>query len=474
MSTTSFERRATGERTARTAPDDRPVWVDDVLAAAKPSAFTLLALALCILVGMSEGYDIQVMALAAPLVAKAWSLSSAAVGLLLTASVVGLVVGSLLLSPLGDLWGRRPGVIVGMLVAGVATVAGAWMPDMATLMSVRFVAGIGLGLALPNVIALAMEVVPTRWRVIAIVLVNCGYPLGGALGSAWVGSRIPTHGYPIAFLAGGIATLVVTLLCIALLPESPLLLARRPARAGELARLLQRLGGTFTPGPGGFALHEAAPPHSRVAALFERDRVGATLLLWLVNFAGLAMVYFFVNWLPSIIVGSGEQPARALMAVSLFSFSGIAGGVLLAMMLRVAPATRLLGVAYAVALVASLALAATPTIGTAFFALVGVAGAAMVGSQFCLTAVVNQFYPSAIRATASGYATGAGRLGAMFAPLAGAAVMASVVHAQQALAAAAAPAAVALLAVLVLERRTSLNRSVEPGATAGMNPEVVR
>ena len=50
----------------------------------------------------------------------------------------------------------------------------------------------------------------------------------------------------------------------------------------------------------------------------------------------------------------------------------------------------------------------------------------MVGSQFCLTAVVNQFYPSAIRAAASGYATGAGRLGATFAPLARAAVVASV------------------------------------------------
>ena len=444
-----------------------PVWVDDVLAVAKPSGFMWLALALCVLVGMAEGYDIQVMALAAPLVAEAWGLSKGAVGLLLTASVVGLVVGSFLLSPLGDLWGRRPALILGMLIAGLATAGGAWMPDMASLLAMRFTAGVGLGLALPNVIALAMEIVPPRLRVTAIVLVNCGYPLGGALGSAWVGGKIPDYGYPITFLAGGIATLVVVLLCVALLPESPLLLARRPARADELAGLLRRLGGAFAPGSAGFALREAPAPRSRVAALFQDDRARATLLLWLVNFAGLAMVYFFVNWLPSIIVSSGQDARRALMAISTFSFSGIIGGVLLASLLRRAPATRLLGTAYGVALVASIALAATPATGGAFFAFVALAGAAMVGSQFCLTAVVNQFYPSSIRATASGYATGAGRLGATFAPLAGAVVAASVAQAQQALAAAAVPAAVALVAVLLLERRTSLNRAVEPVSSTG-------
>ena len=445
-----------------------PVWVDDVLAAARPSAFTWLGLALCVLVGMAEGYDIQVMALAAPLVAKAWGLSKGAVGLLLTASVVGLVVGSFLLSPVGDLWGRRPGVILGMLIAGLATAAGAWMPDLAALVSTRFAAGIGLGLALPNVMALAMEIVPSRLRVTAIVLVNCGYPLGGALGSAWVAAKIPTYGYPITFLAGGIATLAVLLLCVAMLPESPLLLARRPGPTAELARLLRRLGGAFPPAQIGFALREAPPPRSRIAALFQEDRARVTLMLWLVNFAGLAMVYFFVNWLPSIIVGSGQDARRAVMAISTFSFAGIVGGVLLSSMLRKASATRLLGVAYGVAFMASIALAATPTIGSAFFGLVALAGAAMVGSQFCLTAVVNQFYPSAIRATASGYAIGAGRLGATFAPLAGAAVVASVAHAQQALAAAAVPAAVALLAVLALERRTSLNRSVARPSAARM------
>ena len=446
------------EATARGAD---PVWVDDVLAAAKPSGFMFVALALCVLVGMAEGYDIQVMALAAPLVAKAWGLSTGAVGLLLTASVVGLVVGSFLLSPLGDLWGRRPGVNLGMLVAGLATAAGAWMPNVGTLMAMRFIAGVGLGLALPNVIALAMEIVPSRWRVIAIVLVNCGYPLGGALGSAWVGGKIPTYGYPITFLAGGVATLAVLLLCLALLPESPLLLARRPARAAELGRLLSRLGGGFAPSSAGFAIREPPPPRSRVAALFEGARARATLLLWLVNFAGLAMVYFFVNWLPSIVVGSGQGPQRALMAISVFSFSGIIGGVLLALSLRVARATRLLGGAYGVALAASLALAAAPVAGVAFFVLVGIAGAAMVGSQFCLTAIVNQFYPSSIRATASGYATGAGRLGAVFAPLAGALVVGLAAYPQHALAAAAVPASLAMLAVALLERATPLNRSME-------------
>lgn len=457
---------ATGAKAGSASPalsrDARePVWVDDVVAAARPTGYMLSIVTLCVVVAMVEGYDTQVMALAAPLVAKAWALSTGTVGLLLTASVVGMVAGSFLFSPLGDRSGRRPGVLLGMVIAGLATAAGAWMPTVGALMATRFVAGIGLGLALPNVIAVAMEVVPARWRVLTIVFVSCGYPLGGALGSAGVGALIPTHGFPVTFFAGGIATLLVVLVCLAVLPESPLFLVRRPTRAGELERLLRRLGGGFAPNPVGFAIREAAPPRSRVAALFQDGRARATLLLWLVNFANLSMVYFFVNWLPSIIVGTGQSARAALMAISIFSFSGIIGGVLLAFGLRAVRATRLLGAAYVIAMACALALAWTFPAGGAFLALIAVAGGAIVGSQFCLAAVVNQFYPSAIRATASGYATGAGRLGAVVAPLAGAAVVGAVVQAQHALAAAAVPAGLALLTVWLLERGGSLEDTAE-------------
>jgi len=98
-------------------------------------------LVLCIFVGATEGYDIQAMALAAPLIRSAWRLDFQHIGLLIAASSVGQVLGSFLLSPIGDSRGRRPGVLLGLLIAAIGTGAGALAPDFSWLAATRLLAG---------------------------------------------------------------------------------------------------------------------------------------------------------------------------------------------------------------------------------------------------------------------------------------------------------------------------------------------
>lgn len=436
----------------------------DAYARLRPSAYGVLLLVLCTYVGMSEGYDVQAMALAAPLIAKQWLLDRGALGLLLSASVVGQVAGSFLLTPLGDRWGRRPAILMALSVAACATAAGAFAAGYGSLMATRFVAGLGLGLALSSTTAIAMELVPLRWRVIAVVIVCCGYPLGASAGIAFAGPLLPAYGFRAVFYVGGAGTLLALVLCALLLPESPVILARRGSGEGA-RRLLARLGVELPPGTRIVADHEASAA-TPVGALLVPERRAATLLLWLLNFANLSLVYFFVMWLPSLFVSRGMSAHDALFASSLFSASGIVGGLAMAAMLpRIGPALTL-GGCYVLTIISVLFFSRLQGTDGLFYLTLAVCGGMVVGSQFSLSAVVNQFYPAEIRATGAGYALGAGRFGAILAPIVGGIVLAHVARPATAFTVGVVPAALSLIAVLALRRTSAWRRDPRVHAPA--------
>lgn len=425
--------------------------LSDAYTAVRPTAYGTYLLALCVLVGMVEGYDVQAMSLAAPLLAKLWDLSPQAVGSLLSASLVGQVLGGFLLAPLGDRLGRRVALLMGLVIAGAATYAGAYMPDYVSMMASRFVAGLGLGFALANTITLAMELVPTNWRTITVVLVCSGYPLGAGAGAAVVGSLLPLYGVASVFYVGGIGTLVAFLLCALTMPESPVILVRKADDQTRLRRLLQRLGVAVDPAVRlvGQAGEEGK---SNIAALFVPERRNTTLLLWVLNFANLSLVFFFIMWLPSLFVVSGLDPQEAIRATALFSFSGILGGLTMAALLpRIGPVMTLGGCyLLTIAAIAAFANAAAPA--SSFYMILFCCGFLIIGSQFCLHAVVNLFYPGPIRATGLGFALGAGRVGGVFAPIVGGFVLAHVATPAQAFYVALVPAAISMIALVALRR----------------------
>lgn len=437
---------------------ERPL--SDAYAQIPPTLYGSFLLALCVLVGMVEGYDVQAMSLAAPLLARVWVLTPQAVGTLLAASLVGQVIGGFLLAPLGDKLGRRMALLMGLVIAGSATFAGAYMPDYSAMMASRFVAGLGLGFALANTITLAMELVPNRWRTITVVLVSSGYPLGAAAGAAVVGMLLPTYGVAAIFYVGGIGTLIAFLICLVALPESPVMLVRKSGDQTGLRKLLDRLGVTVNPAVR-LVGHVAGAAKSNAAELFSPERRTTTLLLWLLNFASLSLVYFFIMWLPSLFVQSGLDPRDAIRAASLFSCSGIVGGLTMAALLPRIGAVWTLGICYVLTIISVATIATIPDLGTAFYITLCCCGFLIIGSQFCLHAVVNLFYPGPIRATGLGFALGAGRIGGVVAPLVGGIVLARVASPEQAFYVALIPAAAALLTLLALRGLTLIGLKAE-------------
>lgn len=436
------------------------VHVNEVIGAGSIRPYSLMILALFVLIGMTEGYDVAVMSLAAPMLAKLWALGPAQIGQLLSASVVGLVLGSFLLSPLGDRRGRRLAILIGLAIGGAGTAAGAIARDFGEMVVIRLIAGAGLGMALPNTITLVMELMPWRFRSLAIVIVSSGLALGGGIGAIIVGGFIQEYGYPVIFVFGGIVTLAALLLSLMFLPESPFLLVRQGA-TGAVERLVHRLTGVDVTGRT-LDYRTEAKPNSTIAALFTPERRAATLLLWLINFAGIGLVYFFINWTPSLLVAVGFSPETGIRAAALFAVSGVAGSLVQVWLLpRVGPIV-LLGSAYTLAIIASALLVALVGRDGLFFAVLILAAAASVGAQFCLNAIVAHFYPATIRATGAAYATGAGRIGAIIAPLAAGIALQAVGSPRMAFGFAILPALIGLLAVIVLGRNGSLRRIDEP------------
>ncbi|GLT00353.1 MFS transporter [Sphingobium jiangsuense] len=423
------------------------------------TAYAATMLALCLFVGATEGYDVQAMALAAPLVKAGWGLGFNQIGALLSISAIGLVLGSFLLSPLGDSLGRRPAILLGLFIAAIGTGTGALAPDFRWLAVTRLVAGLGLGLALPNVLAMAMELMPRRVHTFAVVIVSCGYPLGSALGGAFASALVPAHGHAAVFFVGGAGTTIALLLCALFLPESPSFLAHRPGRAVELERVLARLGRRIP----AESLHRKVEAiegfRARIAAIFAPERRRLTSLLWMMNLGNVALVYFFFSWLPSLIVASGLTARDAILATSLFSASGAVGALALAFLLPRLGPVRVLAAAYLLAIAATSALAVGVGAGIAFYLALMVSGVVVVGSQFCLSAVVAQAYPGAIRATASGFATGIGRAGAIATPIAAGALIGLFQGSGRSFMIALIPAAIALVAAVLLEFWGDLRRA---------------
>jgi MFS transporter, AAHS family, 4-hydroxybenzoate transporter len=143
----------------------------------------------------------------------------------------------------------------------------------------RFIAGLGLGGAMPNAAALASEYVPRRQRPFAVSLTIVCVPLGGMFAAFMSARVIPAYGWRAIFLAGGLAPIVIGLALIKVLPETPYYLAGRRKRWPELIALLRRLGhpvATDTTFTDAEAAH-AARPRASVGALFAPKLRGDTL-----------------------------------------------------------------------------------------------------------------------------------------------------------------------------------------------------
>jgi MFS transporter, AAHS family, 4-hydroxybenzoate transporter len=315
---------------------------------------------------------------------------------------------------------------VGSVVAfALPTLAIASVNGLVMLGLFRFLAGFGLGGAMPNAAALASEYVPRRHRPFAVALTIVCIPLGGTLAALLAGQVLPRYGWRTLFAAGGLIPLVAALPLFALLPESPQYLVIRRERWPELVAVLRRLGHVVGAGATFAAPTTPADVSSRasmrevVGPQLRRDTFGlcgAFFFCLLANYVGF-------SWIVAMLIGAGFAQVDASSALAAFNFGGVIGAVLGAFAVqRFGSRIALLGMS-ALAVGSALGMAAMPIhppMTRVLIAMFAVTGGLLNGIQITMYALAAHVYPTAIRGSGLGTAVGVGRIGNVAAPYVGA------------------------------------------------------
>lgn len=381
------------------------------------TSFQCLAIAICMMLIMLDGFDVLVMAFTASAVAAEWQLNGAQLGVLFSAGLIGMAIGSLFVAPLADRLGRQPVVLLCLVVVSVGMLLSALARSHVELAALRAITGVGIGGMLASVGVITSEFASQKWRSSAIALQATGYPIGATLGGLMAAWLLTHHGWRSVFVFGGLATALMIPVVLWRLPESvDFLLGRRPARALEkLNRLMALMG---HPPMTQLPVQRAgeAPQGNTVAALFRNGLARPTLILWGSFFLLMFSVYFSLSWTPKLLVQAGMSTQQGVTGGVLLNLGGIVGGSLFGFLALKAKLKHLVfGCMLLYALFTALFGAASANLGMAFATAVGL-GVFLFASMAGLYGLVPATYPAAVRATGMGWAIGIGRIGAIVAP----------------------------------------------------------
>lgn len=409
-------------------------------------------IALCALIAILDGFDTQAIAFVAPVIARELGVESAAFGPVFGAGLLGLTVGALVFGPAADRFGRKPIIIASTLTFGLFALLTPLAHSLSGLMLLRFLTGLGLGGAMPNIIALTSEYSPKHRRATLVTLMFCGFPLGAVLGGLISARLIALSGWPAVFYLGGALPLLLLPALWSGLPESIRFLVARGRRNDGPLHIMRRLdpAGRYAPDCQ-WVLDEEKSKGSPIKELFLGGRALGTALLWVVFFCNLLILYFLINWLPAVLQSAGIPIEHAIIATVVLNAGGIVGGLVLGGLVDRRTPFLVLACAYACAalFVAAIGAASTATFPVLML-VVFAAGFFVIGAQYCMNALAANFYPTALRSTGVGWALGIGRIGSIIGPVIGGIALSLGWGVQELFTAAAAPTALSALAVILL------------------------
>ena len=389
-----------------------------------PSSRSRLTIVICFIVALIEGLDLQSAGIAAAGIRAAFNLEPSMMGWMFSASIIGLLPGAFLGGYVADRIGRKKVLVAAVVLFGIFSLWTAYTSSLSGLLAARFLTGLGLGAALPNLIALCAEAVEDRQRSTAISIMYCGVPLGGA--AAAVIGMLAGEAWQWVFIVGGVAPLAIAPLMLWLLPESS-------AFHQQQARATQ-----------------ARP--STVEALCGDGRTRITLSLWISYFFTLTVMYMLLNWLPSLLLELGFSKPQAGTVQMVFNIGGaigsLLGGVLLDRFQRT-PVVLCIYLGLLLALAGIGFSSNLPSMAAAGFA----AGVFVMAAQLVLYALAPAYYPTQVRATGVGAAVAVGRLGSVSGPLAAGHILAAGAGTAGVLMAAAPGLLVAALVVVAMGSR---------------------
>ncbi|WP_025126628.1 aromatic acid/H+ symport family MFS transporter [Pseudomonas sp. PH1b] len=416
----------------------------------------------CALIIIFDGYDLVIYGVVLPVLMREWGLTPLQAGALGSYALFGMMLGALFFGSLSDRIGRKKVIAVCVILFSGVTVLNGFARNPTEFGLCRFVAGLGIGGVMPNVVALMSEYAPKKIRSTLVAIMFSGYSVGGMLSAGLGIVLLPAFGWQSVFYVAAIPLLLLPLI-LKHLPESVGFMLRQ-GREQEAREVLQQVEPGFVPQAGDrFVQALPAATGAPVLQLFRQGRALSTLMLWLAFFCCLLMVYALNSWLPKLMTSAGYGLGSSLMFLLVLNFGAIFGAVGGGWIGDRLSLPKVL-VGFFVMAALSISLLGFKSPSPLLYALIAIAGASTIGTQILAYACVAQFYPMAMRSTGLGWASGIGRSGAIVGPLLGGALVAVELPLHYNFMAFALPGAVAALAMcFVYPRRAGALPLAEAG-----------
>jgi len=382
------------------------------------NAFHRLILFWCVLILIIDGYDLAVVGAALPAIMQDMGIDATSAGVMAGSALLGTMIGAIFLGTLADRIGRPKMIAICVALFSLFTAAAGLTSDPISFSISRFIAGLGIGGVLPIVTAQMGEFSPAKLRTRLVTLVFAGYSVGGILVALTGKHLIESHGWQSVFFVAGLPVLLIPLI-LKTMPESMAYLLKQ-GRQAELRTIVQKIDPTLLLTED--AVFAGNPAETKVAldspikGLFSEGRGFSTLMIWAAFMTGLFMVYALNSWLTKLMAMSGHSLGSALNFVIVFNVGAIVGAIGGGWLSDKLNIKHVLIGFYIVGALSLTAMAFTRSTEL-LFVVVFIVGASTLGTQLIAYAYAGDFYPTPIRSTGVGFASGVGRIGAIIAPV---------------------------------------------------------
>ncbi|VTU45286.1 4-hydroxybenzoate transporter PcaK (plasmid) [Variovorax sp. SRS16] len=437
---------------------------------ARFNRFHGLVLLWCALIIVFDGYDLSVVGIALPSIMAKMGVDATNAGFMVSSALSGMMFGAVFLGTIADKIGRRWAIAVCVGLFSVFTTAAGLASDPIAFGVMRFLAGLGIGGVMPNVVAQMTEYSPKKIRATLVTLMFSGYAVGGIIAALLGKGFIEAYGWQSVFFAAGLPVLLIPAI-LKWVPESmPFLLAK--GRTKELEQIASRLDPSFIPLAGDRFIVPAKDraDSAPIKHLFFDGLGFSTVMFWIAFFMCLFMVFALSSWLTKLMASAGYSLGSALTFVLVLNMGAMIGAIVGGWLADRFHIKYVLAGMYALAAV-SLTLLGFKMSTPVLFVLIGLAGASTIGTQIVANAYTGQFYPMAVRATGLGWALGVGRSGAILAPILIGVLVGMNLPLQQNFFAIAIPGLIGMIAVLLINHDRSAS-SMRPEIVAGRDSMV--
>lgn len=379
-----------------------------------------LIVGICTFINALDGYDVLAIAFASNQVTEEFGLSGTALGLVMSAALLGMAAGALVLGPVADRIGRKNMTVIALAINAIGLFFSATAATPGQLGFWRVVTGLGIGGILVGTNVICAEFSSRKRRGLVISIYAAGYGIGASVGGSVMVALIGLYGWRSVFVLGGALTVVAIVLVVFLVPESPShLYGRRPANAVQrLGSIAAKLGHHEPVDLDAAVQTEDSRSDVGILALFSPRNRRVTFVVWATFFIVMFGFYFVNSWTPRLMNESGLTDTMSMIVTVGLTFGGAVGSVVFGLFTaRWSTRSVLMVFTVVAAILMALFIFAAPWVAVvvAVGVLVGMFSNGCIAGLYVLTP---QSYPTSLRSTGAGWGIGIGRLGAIVAPTA--------------------------------------------------------